>query len=144
MMFCIFKNNQDTLFYVHEGSLEVSHSFIEHSSQSLSYGAVSTSNNNSFTNTITYQLQFFNSLHCYADIPLGQRSLDETIRRTNGDTLRMTYERTIEQTIRDTLKETIHRSYAEFICTNQIANWREISVIFSFAFLYPVIILIVT
>ena len=42
MMFCIFKNNQDTLFYVHEGSLEVSHSFIEHSSQSLSYGAVST------------------------------------------------------------------------------------------------------
>jgi len=42
MMYCIFKSNQNTLFCVNQGSLEVSHSFIDHSSQSLSYGAVST------------------------------------------------------------------------------------------------------
>ena len=50
MMYCIFKNNQNTLFCVNQGSLEVSHSFIDHSG-TLSYGAVSTSNYNSFTNT---------------------------------------------------------------------------------------------
>jgi len=64
----------------------VSHSFIDHSSQSLSYGAVSISNNNSFTNAITYQLQIFNSIHCNADIPLNQRSLEETQKETVGRT----------------------------------------------------------
>jgi len=70
MMYCIFKNNQNYLFCVWGGSLEVSHSFIYHSASFSTSTAVSTSNNNSFTNTITYQLQFFNSLHCNADIPL--------------------------------------------------------------------------
>ena len=55
MMYCIFKNNQNTLFCVWEGSLEVSHSFIEHSGSFSTRTAVPTSNN-SFTNTITYQL----------------------------------------------------------------------------------------
>jgi len=102
MMYCIFKNNQNNLFCVYEGSLEVSHSFIDHSASSFSDGAVSTSNNNSFTNTITYQLQFFNSIHCNAEIPIEQRSLQETIRRTNEETMRMTYKRTFDQTIRVT------------------------------------------
>ena len=31
MIYCIFKNKQNTLFYVNQGSLEVSHSFIDHS-----------------------------------------------------------------------------------------------------------------
>ena len=70
MMYCIFKNNQNTLFCVSSGSIEVSHSFIDHSGSFSTSIAVSTSNNNSFINTITYQLQFFNSLHCNADIPL--------------------------------------------------------------------------
>jgi len=87
MMYCIFKNNQNTLFCVYQGSLEVSHSFIDHSASSFSTStAVSTSNNNSLTNTITYQLQFFNSIHCNADIPLIQRSLEETQRETVGRT----------------------------------------------------------
>jgi len=136
MMYCIFKNNQITLFCVWEGSLEVSHSFIDHSGSFSTSTTVSTSINNSFTNTITYQLQFFNSIHCNADIPLIQRSLEETFR--------MTYERTIDQTIRDTPIETIHRSYAECISTHQMANKKEISVVFSFAFLYPVIILMIS
>ena len=93
MMYCIFKNNQNNLFCVREGSLEVSHSFIDHSGSSFSTSiAVSTSNNNSFTNTITYQLQFFNSLHCNADIPLIQRSLEETVKETQKETIGRTYD----------------------------------------------------
>jgi len=74
IMYCTFKNNQNTLFCVWEGSLEVSHSFIDHSGSFSTSIAVSTSNNNSFTNTITYQLQFFNSIHCNADIPLIEQN----------------------------------------------------------------------
>jgi len=97
MMYCIFKNNQNTLFCVWSGSLEVSHSFIDHSASSFSRStSVSTSNNNSFTNTITYQLQFFNALHCNADIPLPQRSLEETLRETLKETHRETVGRTYD------------------------------------------------
>jgi len=93
MMYCIFKNNQNTLFCVNQGSLEVSHSFIDHSESLFSTSiAVSTSNNNSLTNTITYQLQFFNDLHCNADIPLIQRSLEETLKETQRETVRRTYD----------------------------------------------------
>jgi len=70
MMYCIFHSNQNNLFYVHSGSLEVSHSFIDHSSSFSTLTAVSTANNNSVTYRMTYQLHFFNSLHCYADMPI--------------------------------------------------------------------------
>jgi len=70
LMFCIFQNNQNYLFCIFEGSLEVSHSFIDHSGSFSTSTPFTTSNNNSFTNRITYQIQFFNSLHCNADIPL--------------------------------------------------------------------------
>jgi len=70
MVYCIFQSNQDSLFCVWDGSLEVSHSFIDHSGSFSTSTAVSTSNNNSFTNIITYQIQYFNSLHCNADLPL--------------------------------------------------------------------------
>jgi len=97
MMYCIFKNNQNTLFCVYSGSLEVFHSFIDHSASSFSTStAVSTSNNNSFNNTITYQLQFFNDLHCNADIPLIQRSLEETLRETLKETQREIVGRTYD------------------------------------------------
>jgi len=154
MMYCIFHNNQDYLFCVNEGSLEVSHSFIDHPGSFSTSIAVSTSNNNSLTNRLTYLFQFFYSLHCNADIPLIAtsivftiekspiRTIEDTIRRTNEDTLRMTYERTIDQTKRETPKVTIHRSYAELICTYPMAYKREICAIFSF--LYPVIILMIS
>jgi len=60
MMYCIFRNNQNTLFCVWSGSLEVSHSFISHSASFSTSTSVSKSNNNSFTIRNTYQLQFFN------------------------------------------------------------------------------------
>jgi len=192
MMYCIFWNNQNYLFCVYGGSLEVSHSFIDHSASFSTSTSVSTSTNNTLTHIITYQLQFFKSYYCNAQLPVPVpspmrtetlaptkmfekspiKSFEETIRRTNEETLRMTYEitinqtiretiintlnespmntqeqspiNTIDQTIRETQNETPYRSYAELICTNQIANWREISVVFSFAFLYPVIILMIS
>jgi len=65
MMYCIFKNNQNTLFCVYGGSLEVSHSFIDHSAPSFStYIAVSTSNNNSFIITQTYMINYSGELIC--------------------------------------------------------------------------------
>ena len=184
MMYCIFKNNQNYLFCVWLGSLEVSHSFFDHSESFSTSTAVSISNNNSFTNTITYQIPFFNSLHCSTDSPERTpdlsptpkctfketpmntlentllntpnespyntheesplRSLEETIRRTNEETLRMTYERTIDQTNRETQKETIPRTYVELLCTNQMAKKREINMVFSFAFVYSVMILMIS
>jgi len=70
MNYCIFQNNQNNLFYIYSGSLEVSHSFIEHSSSLSANIAVSTSCNNSLTETTIYQIHFFNSLHCNADFPI--------------------------------------------------------------------------
>jgi len=67
MMYCIFKNNQNYLFCVWSGSLEVSHSFIDHSASFLTSTAVSTSNNNSFTNTKIFYIQLFNSHYCNTD-----------------------------------------------------------------------------
>jgi len=158
IFYCIFHNNHEYLFYVESGSLEVSHSFIDHTSSFSTELEISTSNN-SLTNRITYQIQFFSSLHCYADIPLPHstfeksvmRSLEEThritneetIRRTIDGTLRKTFERTIDETMKETPKDTIHRSYAEIICSNRIVDKRKVSLIFSFSFFYPVIILMI-
>ena len=50
MMYYIFQNNQNYLFSVKDGSLEVSHSFIDHSESSFSISTpVSSLTNNSFT-----------------------------------------------------------------------------------------------
>jgi len=78
MRYCIFQNNQNYLFCVVQGSLEVSHSFIDHSSFSFSKSTSVSTTNNSFTNMMTYRLQFFNSLHCNTDIPetTGRQSQD--------------------------------------------------------------------
>jgi len=77
--YCIFQNNQNTLFCVFSGSLEVSHSFISHSSSFSSLTSVSTSINNSLTNTITYEICFFTSYHCNADSPQTEEKMMNTI-----------------------------------------------------------------
>jgi len=114
MLYCIFKNNLNYLFCVLSGSLEVSHSFINHWNTGFfsRSSSVLTSANNSFSIPITYQLQFFNSLYCSTDFPdrtLNQtptKSLEKTISRTNRDTHSMTFERTTRETPIETLKET--------------------------------------
>jgi len=75
MSYCIFQNNQNYLFCVWSGSLEVSHSFIDHS-ESFSLNTSVSTTNDSFTIRMTYQIQFFNSLHCNADI--SERTISET------------------------------------------------------------------
>jgi len=75
MNYCIFQNNQNYLFCVWSGSLEVSHSFFDFSGSFSTSTAVSTTND-SFTIRMTYQIQFFNSLHCNADI--SERTISET------------------------------------------------------------------
>jgi len=83
MMNCIIQENQNYLFCEKSGSLEVSHSFIDHSSSSFSRStAVSNTTNNSMTNRNTYQIQFFNSLHCLTDIHLMDRTLIQTVEQS--------------------------------------------------------------
>jgi len=111
MMYCIFKNNQNTLFCVDWGSFEVSHSFIDHSASSFStLIAVSTSTNNSFINRITYQLQFFKSFYCNAQLPVPVPSPMRTFfeMQTPVITLEKSPIRSLEETIRRTNEETIH------------------------------------
>ena len=92
LMYCILQNNQNTLFCVSSGSIEVSHSFIDHSGSFSTSIAVSTTNNNSFTNAITYQLQFFNSLHCNADIPLIESKQKNTHYQTQMNSFNVFYQ----------------------------------------------------
>jgi len=67
MHYCIFQDNQNTLFSVRSGSLEVSHSFISYSGMLSTSTQVSMANNNSLSKRETYQIPFFNSHYCNAD-----------------------------------------------------------------------------
>jgi len=141
MICCIFQNNQNYLLCLYSGSLEVLHSFIYHTG-TLSTSASISTNNISFTNRMTYQIQFFNSRHCNADNTLPQRtlnqspirSLGETIGRTLQITQRMTYDRTIDQSIKETPKVTIYITFRDNMFNNQMAIMREI------VYLYQLII----
>jgi len=116
MMYCVFQNNSNYLFIVVDScSLEVSHSFIDHSSSLFStYSSISTETNNSFTNRMTYQIQYYNSHHCFADLTIPHRtpeqspmiSLKETIMRTIDPTIIETPMYTFEVTLINTQKET--------------------------------------
>jgi len=173
LKFCIFQNNQNYLFCVFGGSLEVTHSFIDHSSSSFSTSkTISTATNNTFASISTYQIQFFNSHHCFTDNPLPMRSVGETFSLTIEESLKMTFKKTIDQTIRETpiktlnespmntyketlaktlditiretLKETIPRTNVECIFTYQMAIMREINVLFSFSFKFVELVLIIS
>jgi len=96
MMYCIFSKNQNYLYSVDSGSLELSHSFIDHPSSSFStLRAVSTVTNNSLAYRITHQMQFFNSIHCNADIPLIEPKHINTIDQTHMKPLFFEYLLTI-------------------------------------------------
>jgi len=150
MKYCIFQNNQNNLFSVREGSLEVSHSFIDHAESSFSISIPLSTINNSMTHWMTFQIQFFNSHHCNADMPLidttpfqtfkksEMGSIEESIRRTHKETF-------LDHTMEETLKGTIHRSYDDMRCTIQLVNKRGINVIFSFSVVsFMVVILFIS
>jgi len=84
IIYCIFHKNHNYLFCEYGGSLEVSHSFIDHSSSSFYIStSVSTDTNNSFTFRMTYQIQFFNSLHCHTDIPERTQEQSQDVNRSH-------------------------------------------------------------
>jgi len=121
MMYCIFDLNQNVLFCVYGGSLEVSHSFISLTGALSVSTAVSIANNNSFSKRQTYQIQFFNSYYCNTDIPI--RTMEATLGVTSQETPQRTYE-----------------NCSEFYHTSDL---KELSAIFSFLFFSQILILII-
>jgi len=95
---CIFKNNQNTLFCVKSGSLEISDSYIDHSGKFSTSSSVFTESNNTFIATMTYHLQFFDSHYCHADNPLPDHSPMYTVEPTPINTLESTIINTPEVT----------------------------------------------
>ena len=84
MIYCIFHKNHDYLFCEYGGSLEVSHSIIDHSSSSYFISTtVLIDINNSFTYRVTYHIQFFNSLHCNTDIPERTQGQPQDVYRSH-------------------------------------------------------------
>jgi len=67
---CVFFENSNTLFYAYSGTLSICNSFIVHSS-SMTYGSVTTTNNNSFIKHPSFILEHFNSYYCHADNPVN-------------------------------------------------------------------------
>jgi len=92
MSYCIFQNNQNYLFCHNGGSLEVSHSFIEHPTSSFSSSTtVSTDTNNIFTNRMTFPIHFSYLHYCNADIPIPHAFLMETLHYTALETTENNY-----------------------------------------------------
>jgi len=86
MKYCNFYQNQNTLFFISSGKLEVCHSYIHHTGFLSKSIEVSISNNNSFITENcgiqTYQIQFFKSFYCFADIQALNETMDFTLIRT--------------------------------------------------------------
>jgi len=75
MIYCIFQNNHNILFCVLTGSLDISHSFIDHLVSSFTNSnSITTVNNNTFTKIPTYRIQFFKSHYCNAELPIQLNS----------------------------------------------------------------------
>jgi len=121
LYYCVFDMNENTLFNVVNGSLEVSHSFIALTGALSVSTAVSIANNNSFSKRQTYQIQFFNSYYCNTDIPI----------------------RTIEATLGVTSQETPQRTYENCSELYHTSDLKELSAIFSFLFFSQILILLI-
>ena len=105
MKYCVFQNNQDYLFCVKSGSLEVSHSFIDHSSQ-LSRSFAITTINISKSGFSSYPIPYFNSHYCNADVAFPNRTIEQTLINSPEITIVNTPEITILNTPEETLMKT--------------------------------------
>lgn len=121
LTYCIFDLNQNTLFYVASGSLEVCNSFLNFSGLLSTSVAVSIANNNSLSKKHTYILGFFNSYYCNTDIPL----------------------KTIEGTIGATPKETVQRTYEDCSVYFHSSDLNELKHIFTIQSLAKVLVLMI-
>jgi len=89
--YCVFNNNQNALFSLHDGTLHVSHSSISHKGFISNFSYV-TLNNNSMTLKPTFQFKYLNSYYCRADIPIPVPSPEKTGYRAK--TFQSTHNRT--------------------------------------------------
>jgi len=67
IQYCIFDNNEKTLFNVIEGSLQVSHCFISHVGDLTMNTPVVTAVNNTFEKHATYEIDHYNSFFCVSN-----------------------------------------------------------------------------
>jgi len=132
MKYCIIEKNQNPLFCVYSGSIEVSHSFISHSGYTFfTRTMVLTSNNNSIYTSITsatpqtYQLAFYNTYNCFAEHPKNENAPPRSCEQT--------YSATSDQTVDETLIQTPYRTFNEFLCSNKQANRKQINMVFTFS-----------
>jgi len=116
--YCIFDLNQNLLFYIDTGSLEVSHCFLYHTLIFSPLASISMSNNNSITKQQTYQIQFFISQYCYADIPL----LEQTPMNSPG------------------LTQTIKSFHNDEKCSCPFVKLKKIDILFSCSFILLLIV----
>jgi len=73
---CVFRENDNTLFYVESGFLSVSSCFIHHTGLYSVLTKAQTFNNSGIA-TCTFQLKFFKTLFCYADSPVNNTNSEE-------------------------------------------------------------------
>jgi len=144
MQYCVFDMNQNILFSVNGGSLEIAHSCISHIEASfLTSMSISIGNNNSIDTLypldrrLTYQHQFFQSYYCNAEIPFEIQTPINTCERTPS----CSPIKTAERSIGETNPETPYRSFEICRCSCLIANRKEISIIFTLSFVLSIIIL---
>lgn len=74
MSFCIFYLNQNALFYIFSGSLQISNSMISH------VGFTTITNNNTLRSGETYFIEFYGSYYCATDTP--NPTIENTIKMT--------------------------------------------------------------
>lgn len=79
MLYCIFQNNQNYLLCLFGGSLEVSHSFIDHPTSFSATLSISTTMNNSFIRTQTYFIVYPGSQFCKIPIQSQYTSNDSSM-----------------------------------------------------------------
>jgi len=145
MYFCIFDLNQDILFCVYSGTLELFHSLISHSGTFSTRTSVLTSNNNSIDtlypleNRQTHHLIFFESHMCNADFPLYRPTSKNTAETTIQNSLMRTNDETFGKTPSMTPPRTYdekQRTFAECILSCQVLYRREIKVLFSYSYFF--------
>jgi len=72
MKYCCLQNNMNFLFYVWDGSLVVTFSYIYHSSNSISTQKKLTASFNTLSSVMTYQIRHFKSYYCNALYPVTE------------------------------------------------------------------------
>jgi len=105
---CVFHMNSNTLFWVEFGQLTVTNSFISHDGNLSMSVSVQLSTNNMYIWTNTFQIPYFASVYCNAE--MTQPQLNPTPMNSLSSTECVTFERTIDITPDTTMIDTPNSS----------------------------------